>query len=782
MRRILVLFVLLLWMHESARGQLFTQVYPDEVFSPTSATVHWNGDTTFILCNAGLIMRSVDAGQQWENLYPAGYEWNFYQAVRSNDVVIILAEPTVWSDADLPPGHFSALLRYDPRKNTIDIVEIPPLPGSDTSFTEVVNKFQIDAGNGALFLLQGGYSKGLSLHRSVNDGLNWEAIALPDSINEWDDAFIACYDRDRFALRVNTNAVIQHGKNVIVTSNGGMTWSAFSPFTLPSIKGSKRYFRPGIAWTGRDEVVAFSSVGELRYSNDFGLTWGHRAYPLFADLTMLQSAGDGRGYILADQKLYRSDDNFTSFIKILDGEFVKHFMTYGMDTIIVTNDNDHLSVSYNGGISWDVVRRKSYFIKEIRMATDECGIALLRPFSANTIPTLAYYLTRDGWNTMEYLFDQTTVEYGELTITPFTAWSWYGRAPAVPQRGVVLRRSTDQGASWTDILSNLQKPDFKGGALIQMSDTNYVGVLDGRMLLYSSDRGDSWDSIALPIYSEVGGSQFTPGGVSWIWLRGEKYRVQDTVLISTDKWITWTRVLLRPENSDITYEFLDMDVLKDGTCLMYTRETQQLTDSFHFLRSKDTGRTWQKYTADVGAGGNFQNAVYFEDGSAISNGRPATTSRHKVGGTHIHRSTDQWETSQLQETRYNAPENLIAAGKSSIYLYGASHIVRNSTGGVNSVRTKLASPLSIAVGSPFPHPVHRGTQVTIPLEIAASVRGTLEVALTDMLGRRVQRIASHPIDGVNVSIPWSVGDIATGVYVLRISVGEYSGVRPVVIR
>jgi hypothetical protein len=760
-----------------AHAQAYERMYPDHDVAKARATIHWNGDTVFIPSWDGLIMRSVDAGRTWEDLRPAGRNWCFYNSAKTSHGIFLLGEPTFWADTSLAPGHLAALLKYDPWKNSLDIVSIPVLPGSYSNTSNYVNYYEITARNDALFLSQAGARPGTSIHRSMDGGKNWDPIPLPDSSYVPMKSPLTCFDSTHLAANFHT--VLQ------ITTDAGATWNAKAGL-MPS---TSELFRANYDWLSADEFVTNTKDGDIKRTTDGGDTWTHLCYPPFQQVRQFIATSGGRGYVLAEQKLYRTDDGFSTFINLLPDEYFSYISVQGRDTIVATQDNDNISISHDGGVSWEISRRNPLFIETMRMASADHGVIYVKDYDSGTN---GYYRTSDGWRTMEYVMDEEAPGFLTCLIHPITNTLWYRVQSTVGESVPIVTRSTDAGKTWTEALRRSDLPDLrldKGIDVVTITDTNYVGMIIEKKLYYSSDQGEQWNTLPLPVTGDDNYRiHLSPGKASWLMIKKPRGRTEadiDSVLYSSGDWTQWQAALVEPDSFSYKYSYFHaLHVTESGKVYIHAEKYRDGGNLDYVLHSDDNGQTWGAWPGARGTRfDSYRPIIYFDDGSSISN----TTSTGRLGrstaGTELRRSIDGWKTSYVEDYRYlgTSAETLVKAGKSTVYLKGYDTILRNSGSGVNSVRERPAVLSALSVGSPYPHPVVRGGVSYIPIEFGTTTNRVLRVTLANMLGQTIQNIAFTASEAVSTEVRWLVPGIAPGVYILRVQAGDAVTVRPVVV-
>jgi len=84
------------------------------------------------------------------------------------------------------------------------------------------------------------------------------------------------------------------------------------------------------------------------------------------------------------------------------------------------------------------------------------------------------------------------------------------------------------------------------------------------------------------------------------------------------------------------------------------------------------------------------------------------------------------------------------------------------------VRGREVLPNRISLEQNYPNPFNPGTLIRFTLPEAAAV----ELAVYDVLGRRVSTLASGHLQSGTHVIPFAAGDLASGVYFYRLRVGD----------
>ena len=95
----------------------------------------------------------------------------------------------------------------------------------------------------------------------------------------------------------------------------------------------------------------------------------------------------------------------------------------------------------------------------------------------------------------------------------------------------------------------------------------------------------------------------------------------------------------------------------------------------------------------------------------------------------------------------------------------------------------VAAPLAFALSQNYPNPFNPGT--TIGYAVGHRDRGVgsadVRVAVSDMLGREVAVLANEKGERGNYTITWNAAVMASGVYFCRMTAGDYTDVKRMVL-
>ncbi len=771
----------MLWLTTlTLRGQMFTQMFPQHEYSTIATSAYRGRDTVLLFGFGGLIIRSSDGGQSWTDTHPSGRNWNFYKAVSTPRRIFILAEPTVWNLTSLPPGHRSALLSYDPFKESMDTVQIPRLATSDSTSLTIALEYDIFSGGDAVFFYQRSVQRGKSLHRSMDGGRNWIPITLPDSMTSFSDAYFACRSNELIAVGAEFVHDGARRKRISITTDAGGTWRTVSDFELAT-KVSKGIFdHAGFAWLTDTDIVAFAQNGAMMLSTDAGISWSIQGFPPFRSVTRVFASSAGRVFVLADQRIYRSDDQCQNFIPVFPEHYVSQALISETDAIICTRGSDNIFTSLDGGTSWESTRVNPWFIDAVRMGSDSEGIALLENINEGS---RRYYRTADGWEHMESFMEETTLAVEQCRIFPVLGALWYRIEEKVPNEGAVVLRTTNSGMTWEPVLMVGKFPVLYRGQFVRhipINDSNYIGIMVNSTLIHSSDRGASWKATNVPLFWSNYQLHLDTAGSSVLLVRPDDESRQDSIFISNRDWNTWKSVLQEPDTSEKGFNFAFLSILAahgDTIAIHAYYERPPLLRFNDIYISRDGGTDWDSYPMATGGDG----AIQLFGGIGVSNSVRTASYGSKTTGFHFYRSDDYWKSSILEGTRYSGIESITSGGDRNVFLWGFGSISRNESAGVNAVDVDQ-NVESFRVFSPYPQPAGSGDILTVPITLSDKDCGAIRVDLYDLLGRHLFETVSYPISLGATKLTFPLNNIRSGVHFLRIQFREQVYVRPILFR
>jgi hypothetical protein len=141
--------------------------------------------------------------------------------------------------------------------------------------------------------------------------------------------------------------------------------------------------------------------------------------------------------------------------------------------------------------------------------------------------------------------------------------------------------------------------------------------------------------------------------------------------------------------------------------------------------------------------------------------RGATGTWATIGRVDGAGTTDRPQTYRFTDESVPYTADSLTYRLRQVDIDGSAHISRTAT-------VQLATPERLTLQAPFPNPA--GPRATLRFAIPAPMR--VQVAIYDLLGRRVARPVQNRLDAGRHVAPLSTSALAPGVYFVRLQAGE----------
>ncbi len=356
--------------------------------------------------------------------------------------------------------------------------------------------------------------------------------------------------------------------------------------------------------------------------------------------------------------------------------------------------------------------------------------------------------------------------------------------------------STDQGETWSIPASGLGSESVWTLAR-DSSGHVFAGTSTG--IYRSSDGGSNWASVYGIPPGDAGGFiiSIAAGPDGFIYAAERDYRL----LRSTDAGLSWQTLTNAPTDRSYYPIIATRDnVIVLGTLLggLYRSTDSGLSwlpaDNLGGMTSASIYSMVADYAGDVFAGGSVTSPPFYSLYKSTDQGRVwnaclmsgdiyalAANSRDAIfaggdisGG--VFRSLDagaSWlAIGPLNATALSVdPQGFLYAGGGGGYLHRSSE----STTGVGPGSRVI--PLATAMSQNYPNPFNPKTVVSYQLSVVSSVR----LVVYDILGREVAVLVNERKAPGTYSVEFDASNLASGVYLYRLSAGTYIETRKMVL-
>ncbi len=535
----------------SMQAQQWELLNPSPTFNDIQAVSFPSPDTGFIVGNNSMVMRTFDGGESWTTIdFPAeGVQIRFVD-FRDNNHGVVVAWSHIFTTSDAGEtwhythwqqagdyvaadfvdnntgwitGSGSILIKTSDGGINWNRQSIPSNHGQAIDFVDE------NVGFVAGHLNQNyGYPR---LYKTLDGGESWTTISLPEGferfgglsvINEqqiWIAAFNHSVNQD------STFAVFK----AYYTNNGGADWTTFE---IGQTDGSM--IRKMKFLTAEEGYIM--SYGQLYRTIDGGEYW--ESLPIetgfISSCTDFSWQGGDELFVSGTGPvLFKSEDSGQSWENLVKGPIndfksvyflseQQGFSGYGGiegPTILRTTD---------GGQSWQQANYPDIFayapVSSFAFASESRGWAA---FTSNQI-----FETNDGG--LNWQLKQTGFEnyyFNHITV------STDGGLFLTSTRGEIIK-STDNGATWTDISPSLADDVFFDGSTKFVSQELGYMVLRTEeykgLLLKTIDGGASWHFVQIPFDERISSISFADSETGMITLN------EQGILITRDGGETWS--------------------------------------------------------------------------------------------------------------------------------------------------------------------------------------------------------------------------------------------------
>lgn len=356
--------------------------------------------------------------------------------------------------------------------------------------------------------------------------------------------------------------------------------------------------------------------------------------------------------------------------------------------------------------------------------------------------------TLDGGETWERTVEGVPAFFRSIGFTSPTR-GWVGTLTP----GSVLFETTDGGQTITNITDRISGPPVLGvcGLWVVNEDVVYgVGIFAGAArMIKTTDGGDTWASSDL---SNVAGglidAYFTDENHGLIvGTTGPGLNTGFTLILATvDGGDTWTERYRGSEPGEWAWK-IDFPTPDVG----YVSVEKVDGPTSKILKTTDGGQTWQPRL--ISGSSPFQGVGFITAGIGWLSGHGLSLATDDGGETWAPIALD----SRINRFRV-IDENLAFAAGQRVYRY--------RTGATNGPPA-TAAPDPIRLLPAYPNPVRDAVTITLELD----VEGVVDLAVYDMLGRPVARLAEGAFPAGASRVVWHRGDLPAGIYVVRLAVG-----------
>lgn len=396
------------------------------------------------------------------------------------------------------------------------------------------------------------------------------------------------------------------------------------------------------------------------------------------------------------------------------------------------------------------------------------------------------FLTSDGGSHWTSLSQRVTLSHESLFCIAFA-----DKRHGMIEGGFGLLRTTDAGKTWTRCSSG------GGGSDISMPTTTFAVAVGYNGLLHTNvqwttDGGNTWTAAAA-----TGG--FPLERVSFCDTLSGIAIGSGVIVTTSDGCATWLR---RNPGAGVLF---------NGVCMPDPCHAFVVGDGGTILRTSDGGQSWERQASGTSCRlmsvsspderhatvvGDSGLVLHTNDGGVKwvrqSIGPPATlvsvsfvdSAYGMVVGQDVFRTTDGGDTWKLCSKATSSRLNDgWCIDRRTVTVVGEDGIILNSTTrGVTWVqgdRHTQNIPDKLLLTQNYPNPFNPTT--TIEYGIPMGTYGTASLRVYDLMGRELATLVNEVKKPGAYSVQWNATGVATGVYFYRLSVGNYTQIRKLMV-
>ena len=337
-----------------------------------------------------------------------------------------------------------------------------------------------------------------------------------------------------------------------------------------------------------------------------------------------------------------------------------------------------------------------------------------------------------------------------------------------------LQKSTNGGATFTQITTGITEDGYWLTPYVMDPQNDNILYTGTNRIYKSTDAGSNWTPVSQVLESStrlVTTMSISPVQDSVIYAGLSGYRGASTafLFISTDSGGTWNDISGNlPAGAN--FARITADPTQKGVA--YAAILSGLPSHSHVLRTTNYGNTWTPLDSTGNGFADVPTKIICID----------SLNANIYAGTYagVYASTDNGAT--WSQFGSGLPNSVV----DDIAIQYSSHTLRVGTHGRGAwqidLTTGIASPANntpttFAVNQNYPNPFNPSTAISYQLSANSYV--TLKVY--DVLGREMATLVNGQQNAGYHSVAFNAGSLPSGVYFYRITAGNYSSVKKMVL-
>jgi len=770
--RALHIGILFVFLSTFMSAQGWERVYPAWDVDRIKDVLHWNEDTLFACGDNMTLLRSVDAGLTWTEMLDDELTRTGFVSMHRIGRKIFLQRGWLEFGDDAQDYEFYCFL-----VETGELLDVHTEYSGSGAYS---TNFTLRGSDNTLTIIERSLQP--FIHRSTDEGLTWDHIALPGNMLTGNYINLHWFS-DSVGVLTARDSSDRWSVRLYRTTDGGRRWNQIDGMVQPNASSVFSSFRFGgsvrtmmglgpFVWISNDEGISWTKTSEIPWQN-------------IGNVRVLSIAqySESTTYVIGSEAdTYKTTDGGQSWVKVMDAGWSHYTSSRRASDIVVGSNNEVLISTMEGlfyrsddeGLTWDVVHCPEIRVIDELHFFDEMN-GLMIGLSMDKDPITA--VTTDGgasWSKIRaFPYD------GMLSNRTTALWQAYRIEQEAQSATFTLWQSTDQGTVWTEMHGGeFPAKEDEYFSIVQSGDLILLGfVTDEKQGVYrSTDRGDTWafESVSDTLFTSYGEMDcaLDANGVVICYSinklrRNAPVSGYSTLYKSLDSGRTWTALF--KDWDPAIYRFVELDVISSDTLAI--RANLNASSVRRLYLTYDGGTNWEQYV-DTLSRSAYQYVYRLP--YVYAN---ATSFR-------IYRTDNLWKDveTQIKMNKGGYVTQLYFLSQDIGWAYAGNIIYRTTTGGVNTVPAPGTLPDEPYLGAVYPNPIAPGQAVTVSFSAGMAGNEIAHITVTDVLGRLVGEVYNNRSGPGRHTATWQPqATLPAGLYFVRMRMGEMMSTKQLVI-
>ncbi|HEX2869008.1 MAG TPA: YCF48-related protein [Ignavibacteriales bacterium] len=603
--------------------------------------------------------------------------------------------------------------------------------------------------------------------RTTDGGKNWDTKKMDVYISQdrGRDLFLDIFRLYRVTFTDKNNGWVigagYYGDQIYRTTDCGKSWKWTDSIAEKRIWSSLY----DVSFVGKKNVFMVGDQGVFIKSSDGGLSWKYQnlsekykneKYQYFYSLSFKDSltgwivGGNGTindswgGHIL---KTTDGGENWTEINPDTSYGQLLRVRFFDKNNGFIMGQSGLLFKTTDAGQSWNPLRKEAITIRSVSFADENIGWAV---GDSGLIMN-----TTDGGSTwVKQYYDRDRRFYSVHAIDKNNAWvaggMLYRAGEPDPAPKPPVLYTTDGGQHWLS-----KEGDFLSGAFFYVTFQNdSLGWLSGKVLLKTTDKGQTWKKIPFDFKSVLNKVQFINDSTGWL-----SYSTGNTLLKTRDKGVTWKEQVVDSNFTVRSFFFVNEEV---------GYSVGQLNWKEAIIKTTDGGKSW--FPTNKPLIGGYSTIYFLNEKTGWLGGFDIPDQKSVIIKT-----TDGGNTWFDQNCPLNDEViNFCFLNGSTAWALGNGIVKTTNGGGVVSVeepnvRNNKVIPSHMDLMQNYPNPFNPATTI----RYSVTNKSHVKLMVYDMLGREIITLVNKEQNAGEYNVRFDASSLPSGMYIYSMQAGEF---------